>query len=264
MALEINSIIVLNPIICLHSLLHMNIKEHYDIHLGNFYSWMVGDFADGQQSQQEYLSNHYIIPNSTGVALDLGAGHGLQSVSLAKIGFKVYAIDFNRQLLGELRQNSMHLPVEVIEGDLRSVADYKPLNPEVIICAGDTLSHLENTEEIEQLIADCAVTLYNKGKLILSFRDYSNALTGDKRFIPVKSDAHRILTCCLDYTDNRVLVTDLLHTQTASGWQQTVSSYYKTRILPDKIVALLEQQGFNILYNEPINRMIHIIAQKQS
>ena len=27
----------------------MSVKEHYDNHLGNFYSWMIGDFISKQK-----------------------------------------------------------------------------------------------------------------------------------------------------------------------------------------------------------------------
>jgi predicted RNA methylase len=240
----------------------MNVKEHYDRHLGNFYSWMVGDFDLKQKEQQHYLISQNITVLDTGIALDLGAGHGLQSVSLAKIGFKVIAIDFNEQLLSELKANTLNFPVEVVNDDIRFVKNYSTANPELIVCAGDTITHLEDKNEIEQFIKDCADTLNKNGKLLLSFRDYSQALTSDNRFIPVKSDETKILTCCLDYFDDRLLVTDLLHIKTDAGWQQRVSSYSKTRINESLFIQFLKNIGFNILVNETVNRMITIIAQK--
>ncbi|MCK9407771.1 MAG: hypothetical protein WCX28_01270 [Bacteriovoracaceae bacterium] len=43
---------------------------------------------------------------------------------------------------------------------------------------------------------------------LLTFRDYSTELTGNSRFIPVKSDASQILTCILEYSSETVTVTD--------------------------------------------------------
>ena len=76
----------------------MSAKEHYDKHLGDFYSWMVGDFNENQQAYQQFLTLNNIKPKTSKLAIDLGAGHGIQSVALAKMGFKVMAIDFNAQL----------------------------------------------------------------------------------------------------------------------------------------------------------------------
>ncbi|WP_299289184.1 methyltransferase domain-containing protein [uncultured Mucilaginibacter sp.] len=241
----------------------MSVKEHYDNHLGNFYSWMVGDFEIKQNEQQDYFESRNIRPTSTGQAIDLGAGHGIQSISLAKIGFTVKAIDFNRQLLNELEQNSIGLPIEIINADIKSVRNYTINNSELIICAGDTITHLNNIKEVEQLIEDCAGTLYNEGKLILSFRDYTKAVSGNDRFIFVKSDESRILTCCLDYFDDKVLVTDLLNSKTEADWKQSISSYYKVRITSVKIESFLNKHGFKIQHKDLVNRMVTIIAQKE-
>ena len=241
----------------------MTAKEHYDNHLGNFYSWMAGDFATMQNEQQNLFICQNIHPVTSGLALDLGAGNGLQSISLAKLGFTVKAVDFNKQLLAELEINSKNLPIEVIEDDIRLIKNHSFPEPELIICAGDTITHLSDKNEIKQLIKDCSDLLCDQGKFILSFRDYFSALDGDSRFIPVKADDNKILTCCLDYSDSQVRVTDLLYTKIGTGWQQSVSSYFKVRVSQSEIADMIEDCGLTILFNEPINRLITIIAQKQ-
>ena len=67
----------------------MHIKEHYENHLANFYSWMFGDFNTKIKEKQQFFQYHKIKPASSKIAIDLGAGCGFQSVPLAKIGFEV-------------------------------------------------------------------------------------------------------------------------------------------------------------------------------
>jgi 16S rRNA A1518/A1519 N6-dimethyltransferase RsmA/KsgA/DIM1 with predicted DNA glycosylase/AP lyase activity len=110
----------------------VTVKEHYNNHLGNFYLWMTGDFAARQKEQTHFFDTYNIKPGSSKVAIDLGAGHGVQSVALAKVGFKVIAIDFSQQLLAELAANSKGLAVEIINGDFRQVKRYSHIQPELI------------------------------------------------------------------------------------------------------------------------------------
>lgn len=240
----------------------MTVKEHYDQHLGQVYSWMAGDFSERTGEFKKFLTDHSIIPNSNKVALDLGAGHGIQSIPLAELGFSVIAVDFNEQLLSELKSYSKGLHILAKNADIRNIkrlADY----PELIVCCGDTLSHLDSKQEIELFIANIADSLCMEGKLILSFRDYTEPLTGTNRFIPVKSDENKILTCILDYKTGFVEVTDLLHEKTESGWQQKVSSYRKVRLKTDEIVSMLEGCSLKITFNQIVNRLTTIIAVKE-
>jgi len=240
----------------------MTVKEHYDTYLGDFYSWMAGDFETKENEFRSFLKENGIIPLSTKKAIDLGAGHGLQSVPLAKIGFSVTAVDFNKQLLAELKVNARGLNIEILNDNIKNLKQFANEEIELIICCGDTLSHLDNKNEIKKLITDISATLQTAGKTLLTFRDYSTELTGDSRFIPVKSDDTRILTCVLDYENEIVRVTDLLYEKTETGWRQKVSSYNKVRILTDEIVGILEENAMEIQLNQVINRMSTIIAVK--
>jgi ubiquinone/menaquinone biosynthesis C-methylase UbiE len=241
----------------------MTVKEHYDTHLANFYSWMTGDFETKQKEFQNFLKDNAITPSSTTIAIDLGAGHGLQSVPLAKVGFNVIAIDFNKQLLDELKVNAKGLNIELVNDDLRTIKQFADKQAELIVCCGDTLSHLDSKKEIENLVADISTILKTGGKTVLSFRDYSTELTDDNRFILVKSTDTRILTCVLDYEEEIVRVTDLLNEKTDTGWQQKVSSYKKVRISTNEIVKMLERNGIQIWFNQVIRGMTTIIAGKR-
>lgn len=240
----------------------MTVKEHYDKHLGNFYSWMTGNFDTKKHEFKKFLIDNGINPQTNKKAIDLGAGHGLQSIPLAEVGFEVLAVDFNQQLIDELKVNSKGLTITAKIGDIKNVSDFFTEKPELIVCCGDTISHLDNKIEIHKFIIDISNSLDKNGKLILSFRDYSNNLTDKNRFIPVKSDETKILTCILDYENDFVNVTDLLHEKTSDGWIQKVSSYKKVRLITSEIVELLGQNNLKVEINKIINRLTTIIATK--
>lgn len=240
----------------------MTVKEHYDNHLGRFYSWMTGDFHTKTSEFKSFLTDNFIRPESNKIAVDLGAGHGLQSIPLAEMGFRVLAIDFNQQLLDELKVNAKDLDVTAINDDIKKVEKFA-YKPELIVCCGDTLSHLDNKIEVKTFMENIVKSLDKNGKVILSFRDYSTKLTGTDRFIPVKSDDNKILTCILDYEDEFVFVTDLLHERTDGVWKQKVSTYKKVRLLTNEIAGHLEGNGMTIKFNQIVNRLTTIIAIKE-
>jgi len=240
----------------------MTVKEHYDNHLANFYSWMTGDFDRNVDEFGSFCKGNGIIPRDTKSAIDLGAGNGIQTIALAKMGFKVTAIDFNKQLLSELQSKIDDLPVSVVNDDIRNLKKYSQTQPELIVCCGDTLTHLESPDEVEQLIADASAMLVPEGKLVLSFRNYSKELTDTQRFIPVKSDATRILTCVLEYFPDKIRVTDLLHELENGRWEQKISSYFKIRLPKETITGLLKDSGFGILYEQTERGVIKLIAEK--
>jgi SAM-dependent methyltransferase len=237
-------------------------KEHYDSHLGNFYSWYTGDFDKNKDSFKAFCIDNEIKPYDSKCAIDLGAGNGIQTIALADLGFKVKAIDFNNQLISELKSRIGNSPVEVYNDDIRFVGKYSEPQPELIVCCGDTLTHLDSFAEVQKIIRDSFDILTSKGRLVLTFRDYSTELEDTNRFIPVKSDSQRILTCFVEYSVDKLRVTDLLYELENDKWVQKVSSYYKTRINRDLVLGFLKGSGFKINLNNLANRMITIIGQK--
>jgi len=239
----------------------MTAKEHYDNHLASFYEWMAGDFETKQEEQRDFFERNGIKPLQNKIAIDLGSGHGLQSIALSKLEFQVKAVDCNQQLLESLRIRGKEFGVQAFQQDLLSEENFRE-QAELIVCMGDTIAHLESIDQIPVLIERCFKCLVYKGKLILSYRDYGTELVDTQRFIPVKSDDNKILTCFLEYFKGKVKVTDLLHERINGQWTQRVSSYFKVRITNEIIEKFLNEVGFQILNKEVINRMNYLIAKK--
>lgn len=238
-------------------------KQHYDSHLGNIYPWMTGDFEENVKTFQDYFASKNITPKSNKKALDLGSGHGIQSIALSSLGFNVTAVDFNTQLLDALKQNSKG-KVEVIEGDIMDFDLTGDLKPELIVCMGDTLTHLADKNELSNLIKHCYNILQDGGKIVLSFRDLTKELEGTIRFIPVKSSEDKILTCFLEYHEDHTEVYDILHEKINGFWEMKVSSYPKLRITADEICGLLFTNELRLLKAEQLGRMEYIIAEKST
>jgi hypothetical protein len=131
---------------------------------------------------------------------------------------------------------------------------------EVILCMGDTLTHLPDVSAVNALFALVAQSLRPGGRFVASFRDYSVALHATERFIPVRSDAERILTCFLEYSAERVTVHDVLHERSGASWRLRVSAYQKLRLSPAWVVEALGGLGLAVRLEPGLGGMVRVVA----
>jgi 2-polyprenyl-3-methyl-5-hydroxy-6-metoxy-1,4-benzoquinol methylase len=238
---------------------------HYDAHLGPIYSWMLGDIdAAFARSAAEIDSLALPVANHpTATAVDLGAGLGLHTLALARRGFRVTAIDSCRALLDELSSRCAGLPVTALKADLLNFRSLINAQPTVVLCMGDTLTHLPGRAAVESLLESISAALPSGGVFAATFRDYATrTLEGDGRFIQVRADAQRILTCFLEYAEHIVTVHDVINERRDDQWHQTVSSYPKLRLAPEWMVSRLTDLGFKVRRDATPGGMTRIVAAK--
>lgn len=238
------------------------VTDHYENLLGPIYSWMVGDLDIATERADAEIASIGLPSRTTGNAVDLGAGFGMHAVPLARRGYEVVAIDNYEPLLQELRSRAGSLAVRTILADLVSFREEVVQPANVILCMGDTLTHLPTVASVESLFSDVAAALAPGGVFALSFRDYhSTPLQGHGRFIFVRGDEHRILTCFLEYSDTTVRVHDVLHEWIDGNWQMRLSSYPKLRLSPEWVINTLAARGFSVRREAGHGGMVRVVAR---
>src|ERR1700742_3861668 len=137
-----------------------NFAKHYEELLAEHYIWMFGipfeQKVAEQKSLLEPVVNTLPQPQRSGAAVDLGSGPGFQSIALAELGYSpVIAVDSSRELLGELQGRKQSFAIETREADITRL-DWAtlPENASVIVCMGDTLTHLPSKDSVETLFTD--------------------------------------------------------------------------------------------------------------
>lgn len=235
-----------------------SVASHYETLLAPIYLWMAGGLDDALVTGTADISE---VLDATGYAVDLGAGFGMHSIPLARAGFEVLAIDTSSYLLEQLRKHGTGLAVAAVQADLRDFARHIAAPADLILCMGDTLTHLSTTEEIQLLVRDVAASLRPGGRFMATFRDYRQLPSGDKRFIPVRSDRHRIHTCFMEQAAERVVVHDIVHEYGIGGWSQRVSSYEKLRVSPEVVIQAAESVGLACLSRPGPRGMLTIVAR---
>jgi SAM-dependent methyltransferase len=238
-------------------------REHYDRHLAAIYSWMAGGMEARLEANRQFFEACGVKTLAPGMAADLGCGSGFQSIPLAESGFDVLAVDECEPMLAELREHAGALPIRAVRGNLLDFGEHLGAPAKLVICMGDTLTHLESPGAAQELLARAQASLSPGGWLILTFRDYVNSeLTGASRFIPVRNDETRIATVFLEYRPESVQVTDLLYERKDGRWDLRVSSYPKLRLAREQVVAWLERLDMEIIRNDATpDRMACLIAR---
>jgi SAM-dependent methyltransferase len=231
--------------------------EHYEQLLAPIYVWMAGGVESALAAGA--LDVAPLIPGD-GLAIDLGAGFGMHAIPLARAGYEVVALDTSRELLDVLRAQSAGLPIRTVEADLLDFRRHVLTAASLIVCLGDTLTHLESTDDVERLVRDVAVSLRSGGRFVATFRDYTRPATGDARFIPVRSDADRIHTCFLEEQPDHMLVHDIVHERDGAVWRMRVSSYPKLRLAPAAVVEALRYAGLEPTVAPGARGMVRITA----
>jgi 2-polyprenyl-3-methyl-5-hydroxy-6-metoxy-1,4-benzoquinol methylase len=240
------------------------VDNHYSDLLGPVYTWMVGDidaaFARGD-AELDVLSTP--ASNEGAIAVDLGAGFGLHAIPLARRGFTVLALDSCEVLLKDLRQRAGSLPIRIVNANLLEFRAYLAAPADVILCMGDTLTHLPDLSGVQALFKDAAASLKPGGAFIATFRDYVTATLKDEaRFIPVRSDSERILTCFLEYAESTVTVHDLLYQREGGTWRLHAGSYRKLRLAPQWVDRQLNSLGLAVVRDTVPGGMVRIVARK--
>ncbi|WP_035240130.1 class I SAM-dependent methyltransferase [Desulfobacter vibrioformis] len=239
-----------------------SVKEHYGQLLSDIYSWMSGGFDTGIRRNTEFFNKHGLAPTGSGVAVDLGAGCGFQSIPLAKAGYFVTAIDLDPKLIHELEGQSKGLGITTVQADLLDFDKTINSGAELIVCMTDTILHLESKEKVTSLFSKIFSALEPGGKFILTFRDLTYELTDTDRFLPVKSDENTIFTCFLEYEPDTVKVHDLVYQKIDGAWTLHKSFYRKLRLPPKWITEQLSQSGFKKTEESVENGCITIICAK--
>ncbi|MBL8620958.1 MAG: class I SAM-dependent methyltransferase [Myxococcales bacterium] len=224
-------------------------RQHYAGLLADVYLWSVSRRGDPFARAAAWLAAHGLDGAAT--YLDLGAGFGAHALPLAQAGKQVTAVDFDPTLLAALRTAATRagVAIEVAEGDLGAfVAAAAGRRWDVIVCAGDTLTHLPAMADAAALIAAAAARLAPGGALALEWRDSTEfTAEGVARFVEVGRDARRLMHCLLEPIDaDHLRVTDLVTEVGPDGPTARISDYLKLRLSPSRVAAWATAAGLRV------------------
>jgi SAM-dependent methyltransferase len=219
---------------------------------------MIGDGDAAVAAARRLFLELGMGDGGAGVAIDLGAGLGHEAIALADLGWQVTAIDSCAALVAAIPPR-----IRAYHDDLLGFRAHVP-SADAVVCMGDTLTHLPSLAALAALLDEIATALRPGGRFVATLRDYTRELTGTERFIPVKSDTRRILTCFLEYAPDHVTVHDILHERDEEDvWAMNVSAYAKLRLARDGLAGELAARGLEVEVNRFERGWIVLCARRR-
>jgi len=244
------------------------VEEHYSSLLATHYTWMFGTSFEAKVAEQRAILEDALAGAPRGLAVDLGSGPGFQTIALAEMGYSpVVAMDTSAELLEELQTHVATHDVQVVHGDLLRVGEFVGAETDlgladVIVCMGDTITHLESREDVVRSLRAVIDALAVGGRFVVSYRDLSVEATGVDRFIPVYGDEERVMTCFLEFDrPESVMVHDLVYRRDGARWVLEKSCYRKLRLAVDWLVQAMKDAGF-VVERGQAGRLIRLVGRK--
>ena len=239
------------------------VAAHYDALLAERYTWMMGGASACHSSAKALLDATGVASNPGDIALDLGAGGGYHARTLAERGFEVIAVDTSAGMLHELSEFCAGFGVTPLQVDLLDDRAYSRYSPfALILCVGDTLTHLATHQDMNRLIEQSANLLSTGGKLVLQFREPPADMSPQSSVFTTRSERDRIMECVLHFWPDRVWVTDVVHEWSGGTWRSMRSTYPKLRLTVDEVIESARVAGLGVQLNEPHARQRLLVLTK--
>ena len=176
--------------------------------------------------------------------LDIGAGTGNMAIALAQAELIVTASEPEERMAEAIRKKAnSNMPVHT--KSMEEIGEFAE-SFDGILCIGNTLPHLSNTEAIEAFLEKCYEKLNVNGTLILQQVNYDKVLTQDDFPFPTIEKDHFTFTRHYEKKDDHILFTSRV-TANGESIENTIPLF---PITSEQLISLLKKVGF-----QPVDTM---------
>lgn len=118
--------------------------------------------------------------------LDMAAGSGGLALALAKEGYTVTATDLEQGMTAQMsiKKEQENASLEILTLDMREIDRFKECSFNTIVCIGNSLVHLDSTDEVLDVLRKASRLLTQKGQLIIQIVNYDRVLKEQIQELP--------------------------------------------------------------------------------
>lgn len=218
-------------------------EEFYDM-LAPEYDAMTG-FA-GRLAAAEAVLRPLVERYGVRRALDAGAGTGLHSVVLARLGVEVTAVDLSAPMLARLEEHAsaLRLSVRTIRSEFTSLPALLPDRYDGVFCLGNTLPHLLTRDRLLASLAAFRRLLRPSGILLFQTLNYERILRTRERVQSIRDAGDTTFVRFYDFGEETVRFNVLKILRQGGRTSHEMLGVTLRPVLPGEIAALLAEAGF--------------------
>lgn len=217
-------------------------KEHFYNLASNFYDKMI-PFSTSLTKRINFYDK-FLDKNKIDVA-DIGCGTGLDSVSLASLGFNVFAFDISREMINIAKVNAVNQNVKInfFEHDLSKKSfTFKKFN--YIFSMGNTIANI-NIKSFNNLLINIKKMLKTDGLFIFQIVNYDKILNKKERILGITEDNDKMFIRFYDFYSNYINF-NILKIDKITKNNELIT----TRLYPythNKILDILAKNNFTLI-----------------
>lgn len=180
--------------------------------------------------------------------LDVACGTGGYSFALEKEGYKLTAFDLDEKMIEELKEKAENSGSEIkskVSNILEIKENFQKQFFDLIFCIGNSLVHLNNSEEILKFFKDAKALLKEDGTLLFQVINYDRIISKEIKSLPTINNEDVDLTFERLYRyekeEHKVYFRTKLKVENAT-FENVVPLY---ALQYDEAMKLLKEAGFN-------------------
>ena len=241
-------------------------SDPYEI-LAEYYERPFGDWNQAVERMGEWLDN-ILEPLGVHSVLDCTCGTGLQSIALAKRGYKVTGSDISQAMLNKARPNARQAGVAVrwVRADIRLL--HKRLNGcfDAVITCGNSLLHLPSEGDLRQALVSMYKVTCPGGYCLIEIADQegnSRKQEPSQYYETRQADGRRVIFFAIRHEAGQMRTLDVYRLlETQQGWEVTSRSMRLRIPGKEELLHLLTKAGFGEIRDISTADAITLLARK--
>ncbi len=184
--------------------------------------------------------------------LDVACGTGNYAISMAKKGYKIDGVDLDATMIeaGKEKAKAENIDINFIQGNMKDIKTlFSDKKYDLVYCIGNSLVHLDNESEIQQMINDAADITSDNGSLLIQIVNYDRILDFNIDHLPTISREEAGVDFVRNYVheqdSGKILFNTEIHISNENETHKYENSVALFPLKKDVLVNIVKNAGFN-------------------